>query len=67
MDPQVKYFDAGGNILGTARQNPQSFYKDYNHHLALDQDGAVYQLLSTRIIQSRSSGWDLLRPCLPGK
>ena len=45
-DPQVKYFDAGGNILGSARQNPQTFYKDFNHHLALDQDGIVYQLLS---------------------
>jgi hypothetical protein len=46
VDHQVKYFDAEGNILGTARQYPQTFYKDYNHQLAVDKKGAIYQLLS---------------------
>jgi hypothetical protein len=46
VDHQVKYFDAAGDDLGTARQYPQTIYKDYNHHLAVDQEGAIYQLLS---------------------
>jgi hypothetical protein len=46
VDHQVKYFDAAGNDLGTARQHQQTIYKDYNHHLAVDQAGTVYQLLS---------------------
>jgi hypothetical protein len=46
VDHQVRYFDSAGDILGMARQQPQTFYKDYHHHLALDQEGAVYQLLS---------------------
>ena len=46
VDNQVKYFDSAGNNQGTARQQPQTIYKDYNHHLAMDQNGAVYQLLS---------------------
>lgn len=43
---QVKYYNASGELLGTARQQPQTFYKDWNHHLALGPDGSVYQLLS---------------------
>lgn len=46
VDHQVKYFDSAGNNQGTARQQAQTIYKDYNHHLAMDQNGAVYQLLS---------------------
>jgi hypothetical protein len=45
-DWQVRYYGAAGNILGTARQRPQTFYKDWNHHLAFGPDGSVYQLLS---------------------
>lgn len=45
-DFQVRYFSAAGELLGTARQQPQTFYKDFNHHLAFGPDGAVYQLLS---------------------
>jgi hypothetical protein len=33
-------------LIGTARQRPQTFYKEWNHHLAFGLDGAVYQLLS---------------------
>ena len=45
-DNQVKYFDAAGGLLGSARQRTQNFYKDWNHHLAFAPNGAVYQLLS---------------------
>ena len=45
-DNQVKYFDAAGILLGSARQPTQNFYKTWNHHLAFGPDGAVYQLLS---------------------
>ncbi|HLO15368.1 MAG TPA: hypothetical protein VK206_11095, partial [Anaerolineales bacterium] len=31
---QVRYYSASGELLGTARQRPQTFYKDWNHHLA---------------------------------
>jgi hypothetical protein len=43
---QVRYYDASGELLGTARQYPQTFYKDFNHHLAFGLDGTLYQLLS---------------------
>lgn len=46
MDHQVKYYNASGELLGTARQRPQTFYKDWNHHLAFGLDGSIYQLLS---------------------
>jgi hypothetical protein len=46
VDHQVKYYRVSGELLGTARQRPQTFYKDWNHHLALGPDGSVYQLLS---------------------
>ena len=42
----VRYYSPAGELLGTARQQPQTFYKDFNHHLAFGLDGAVYQLLS---------------------
>ena len=45
-DHQVRYYDALGKLLGVARQHPQTFYKDWNHHLAFGPDGSVYQLLS---------------------
>jgi hypothetical protein len=45
-DHQVRYYDAMGKLIGVARQRPQTFYKDWNHHLAFGPDGAVYQLLS---------------------
>lgn len=45
-DHQVRYYDSNGEILGMARQHPQSFYKDWNHHLAFGPDGSIYQLLS---------------------
>jgi hypothetical protein len=45
-DRQVRYYDAMGKQIGIARQYPQTFYKDWNHHLAFGSDGAVYQLLS---------------------
>lgn len=46
VDYQVKYYTPAGELLGTARQYPQTFYKDFNHHLAFGADGSVYQLLS---------------------
>jgi hypothetical protein len=46
LDFQVKYFTPAGVSMGTARQHPQTFYKDYNHHLAFGPDGSIYQLLS---------------------
>jgi hypothetical protein len=46
LDYQVLYYDASGNPLLSARQAPQTFYKDWNHHLAFGPDGYVYQLLS---------------------
>ena len=46
LDHQVRYYNAAGELLGTARQRPQTFYKDFNHHLAFGPTGAVYQLLS---------------------
>jgi hypothetical protein len=46
VDHQVRYYDAMGNVLGMARQYPQTFYKDWNHHLAFGPDGSVYQLIS---------------------
>ncbi len=46
VDYQVKYYNASGELLGTARQYPQTFYKDWNHHLAFGPDGSIYQLLS---------------------
>lgn len=45
-DYQVLYYLPSGELLGKARQRPQTFYKDWNHHLAFGPDGAVYQLLS---------------------
>jgi hypothetical protein len=45
-DRQVRTYNASGELLGTARQYPQTFYKDWNHHLASGPDGAIYQLLS---------------------
>ncbi len=42
----VMYFLPTGELLGTARQHSQTFYKDWNHHLAFGPDGSVYQLLS---------------------
>jgi hypothetical protein len=45
-DHQVRYYRSSGELLGTARQRPQTFYKDWNHHLAVGPDGSVYQLLS---------------------
>ena len=45
-DYLVRYYDAEGNLLGQGRQHPQTFYKDWNHHLAIGTDGSVYQLLS---------------------
>lgn len=44
-DQQVRYYSSSGELLGTARQRPQTFYKDGNHHLAFGPDGSVYQLL----------------------
>jgi len=46
MDYQVKHYNASGELLGTARQRPQTFYKEWNHHLAFGPDGSIYQLLS---------------------
>ncbi len=46
VDYQVKYYTPAGELLGTARHYPQTFYKDFNHHLAFGADGSVYQLLS---------------------
>jgi hypothetical protein len=46
LDRQVRYYDDRGNLLGLARQHPQTFYKDWNHHLAFGPDSSVYQLLS---------------------
>ena len=46
MDHLVKYYTPVGELLGTARQRPQTFYKDWNHHLAFGPDGSIYQLLS---------------------
>ena len=46
IDHQVRYYDPSGELLGTARQRPQTFYKDWNHHLAIGPDGSIYQLLS---------------------
>ena len=43
---EVRYYDTAGELLGKARQRPQTFYKDWNHHLAFGPDGSVYQLLS---------------------
>ena len=45
-DQQVLYLTAQGELLGAARQHPQLFYKDWNHHLAFGPDGSVYQLVS---------------------
>ena len=45
-DRQVRYYDVSGMQLGMVRQYPQTFYKDWNHHLAFDPNGAIYQLLS---------------------
>jgi hypothetical protein len=45
-DEQIMYYSSSGRLLGTARQRPQIFYKDANHHLAFGPDGSVYQLLS---------------------
>ena len=45
-DRQVRYYNASGELLGTARQYPQTFYKDWNHHLAFGPNGSVYQLLT---------------------
>lgn len=42
----VRYYSPTGELLGTARQQPQTFYKDWNHHLAFGLHGAVYQLIS---------------------
>jgi len=47
-DHQVRYFSATGQLLGTARQYPQTFYKDFNHHLAFGPDGSIYQLISNQ-------------------
>ena len=46
IDHQVRYYSVTGELLGTARQQPQTFGKDWNHHLAFGPDGSVYQLLS---------------------
>jgi hypothetical protein len=43
---EVRYYSPSGELLGTAHQQPQALYKDWNHHLAFGLDGAVYQLLS---------------------
>lgn len=48
IDRQVRYYSPTGELLGIARQRPQTFYKDWNHHLAFGPNGAVYQLLSNR-------------------
>lgn len=45
-DYLVAYYTPSGEQLGTARQWPQMFYRDFNHHLAFGPDGAVYQLVS---------------------
>lgn len=45
-EAQVRYYNASGELLGIARQRPQTFYKDFNHHLAFGPDGSIYQLLS---------------------
>ncbi len=47
-DAQVLYFTAQGELLGAARQYPQLFYKDWNHHLAFGPDGSIYQLVSSQ-------------------
>jgi hypothetical protein len=54
IDHQVRYFSAAGELLGTARQEPQTFYKDWNHHLEIGLDGAVYQLLSIGLTPCKS-------------
>lgn len=46
LDHQVNYYTHGGELLGLARQRPQIFYKEWNHHLAFGPDGSIYQLLS---------------------
>lgn len=46
IDHQVRYYSPTGELLGIARQQPQTFGKDWNHHLAFGPDGAIYQLLS---------------------
>jgi hypothetical protein len=43
---EVRYYSPAGELSGTARQQPQTFHKDFNHHLAFGLDGAVFQLLS---------------------
>lgn len=46
LDRQVRFYNPAGELLGIARQHPQTMYKDFNHHLAMGPTGAVYQLLS---------------------
>ena len=46
FDPFMLYFAAEGQLLGLARQRPQTIYRSSSHHLAFGPDGAVYQLLS---------------------
>ena len=57
-DQQVLYFTAQGELLSAARQHPQLFYKDWNHHLAFGPDGSVYQLVSYQDhSRCRSCAW----------
>jgi hypothetical protein len=46
IDHQVRYYSPSGELLGVARQRPQTFYKDWNHHLVFGPDASIYQLLS---------------------
>ena len=46
INHQVRYYSPTGDLLGTARQQPQRLYKDWNHHLSFGLEGTVYQLLS---------------------
>jgi hypothetical protein len=45
-DYLVANYASSGELQGLARQWPQTFYKDFNHHLFLAPDGSVYQLVS---------------------
>jgi hypothetical protein len=45
-DYQVQYYRASGELLGNARQQPQLYINQWNHHLAFGPDGAIYQLVS---------------------
>jgi hypothetical protein len=68
VDYQIRYYRSSGEVLGMARRRPQTFYRDWNHDLAVGPDGSIHQLLSNtdHSVQILRLGFpDQLSPFVP--